>query len=138
MNWYQYEQSCCRVLRKKFKSAQIKVTAKTGSRGGDNGVDIKIEFSNGSKMYAQCKHFDPLWSGDNKVDYINIDHIRAFKWCMERDKIQRGYYFSSVPFSASAQFIAKVNGIEPVHYDPKNKVVSSLKIPAFFKTCFSS
>lgn len=118
MKWYEYEQACCELLRKKFKGAEVNVTSKTGSHGGDNGVDIKIKFSNGSLMYAQCKHFDPSWKGSNKVDYITTDHIRAFKWCMERDKVQRGYYFSSVPFEDGAKFIAKVNGIEPVYYTP--------------------
>lgn len=40
---------------------------------------------------------------------------------MERDKVQRGYYFSSVPFDSGAKFIANVNGIEPVFYEPKYK-----------------
>ena len=86
-----------------------------------NGVDIRIEFANGSLMYAQCKHYHPSWEGVNKVDYIGMDQIRAFKWCMERDKVQRGYYFSTVPFSEPAKFIAKVNGIEPIYYDPDSK-----------------
>jgi len=88
-------------------------------------------------MYAQCKHYDPSWEGINKVDFIGIDQIRAFKWCMERDKVQRGYYFSTVPFSEPAKFIAKVNGIEPIYYDPEStketatgfKVFNLIKAP---------
>ncbi len=47
---------CVKSLR---NAEEVKVTHKGGSHGGDNGVDITIEFSNGSLMYAQCKHYDP-------------------------------------------------------------------------------
>lgn len=123
MNYNQYEEACQKRLKKKFKNANIEITSKTGKRGGDNGVDIRVEFANGSLMYAQCKHYYPNWEGENKVDYIGIDKIRAFKWCMERDRIQTGYYFSNIKFSKPAEFIAKINGIKPIYFHPDSEKI---------------
>lgn len=119
MKWYEYEEACRKRLSQKFPQAEAAITKKSGRCGGDNGVDVRIEFPNGSLMYAQCKHFSEDWHGRNKVDSITIDHIRAFKWCMARDNVQRGYYFSSLPFDPAAEFIAKINGIEPVLFSPE-------------------
>ncbi len=102
MNYLEYEKFCKNLWEKKHPQQKVYLTKK-GKFGEDGGVDLIIKKGN-KILYGQCKHYF-------KEKVLKVCHIRELKGVMARDNIEKGVFFSSIPFSKKAWQEAKKDKI---------------------------
>ncbi|MGV1098715.1 restriction endonuclease [Thiovibrio sp. JS02] len=100
IEWREFEKLCAKIIEEKG------FVAKVGDVGPDGGIDIHIyEQDDQEKLYgiAQCKA--------QKQD-IKIDVVKAFRWTMNANQADKGFFFTSGKFSKPARRFGEEEGIE--------------------------
>ncbi|MBT4585889.1 restriction endonuclease [Candidatus Peregrinibacteria bacterium] len=104
LSWMDFEYLSKYLLEERGDGI-TQVTPKTGAKGGDGGVDLKIKKINGEVTYVQCKHWSGRHNGLSKS-------IRELSGCMTRDGVKNGIFIVSVESSSYEKEEARKMNIE--------------------------